>query len=87
MEDKLSPEVGSELTSVIMQTVRAYQYSGITPHGDTRKLELSFSQEGRDILISFKGEGEQGHPELLQGQIYNIGDNFIIKKTLAIPGF
>ncbi|MEK4850390.1 Spo0B domain-containing protein [Paenibacillus sp. FSL H7-0756] len=85
LEDKLSPEAGAELTSVIMQTVRAYQYSGITQHGDTRKLELSFSQEGRDILISFKGEGEQGNPELLQGQIYNIVQGKIMKAEQVQP--
>ncbi|NQX45967.1 Spo0B domain-containing protein [Paenibacillus tritici] len=85
LEDKLSAESGAELTSVIMQTVRAYQYSGVTPQGDTRKLELSFSQEGRDILISFKGEGEQGNPELLQGQIYNIVQGKIMKAEQIQP--
>lgn len=85
LEDKLSPDTGDELTSVIMQTVRAYQYSGLTPQGDTRKLRLSFSQEGQDILISFEGEGDQGNPELLQGQIYNIVQGKIMKAGQVQP--
>lgn len=85
LEDKLSPAAGGELTSVIMQTVRAYQYSGITPQGETRRLQLSFSQEGKDVLISFKGEGEEGHPELLQGQIYNIVQGKIMKAEQVQP--
>jgi hypothetical protein len=85
LEDKLSPETGDELTSVIMQTVRAYQYSGLTPQGDTRKLRLGFSQEGRDILISFEGEGDHGNPELLQGQIYNIVQGKIMKAEQFRP--
>lgn len=85
LEDKLSPETGSELTSVIMQTVRAYQYSGITPQGETRRLQLSFSQEGKDVLISFRGEGEEGHPELLQGQIYNIVQGKLMKAEQVQP--
>ncbi|WP_019908994.1 Spo0B domain-containing protein [Paenibacillus sp. HW567] len=79
LEDKLSPETGDELTSVIMQTVRAYQYSGLAPQGDTRKLRLGFSQDGGDILISFESEDDHGNPELLQGQIYNIVQGKIIK--------
>ncbi|WP_238652078.1 Spo0B domain-containing protein [Paenibacillus piscarius] len=85
LEDKLSPETGSELTSVIMQTVRAYQYSGITPQGETRRLQLSFSQEGKDVLVSFRGEGEEGHPELLQEQIYNIVQGKIMKAEQVQP--
>ncbi|MBT2290491.1 Spo0B domain-containing protein [Paenibacillus albidus] len=79
LEDKLTPEMGNELTSVIMQTVRTYQYSGLGSPGDTRKLRLGFSQDGGDILISFEGEGAHGNPELLQGQIYNIGQGKIMK--------
>lgn len=79
LEDKLSAEKGDELTSVIMQTVRAYQYSGVTPQGDTQRLRLGFIQEGGDILISFEGEGDHGDPELLQGQIYNIVQGKIMK--------
>lgn len=85
LEDKLSPGTGEELTSVIMQTVRAYQYSGLAPQGDTRKLQLSFSQERSDILISFEGEGEYGNPELLQGQIYNIVQGKIMKAEQVQP--
>lgn len=48
-------------------------------------LSLSFSQEGRDILISFKGEGEQDNPELLQGQIYNIVQGKIMKAEQVQP--
>lgn len=86
LEDKLSPETGDELTSVIMQTVRAYQYSGLTPQGDTRKLHLGFSQDGGDILISFESEDDHGNPELLQGQIYNIVQGKIIKADQAKRG-
>ncbi|WNS43598.1 Spo0B domain-containing protein [Paenibacillus sp. MMS20-IR301] len=85
LEDKLNPGTGEELTSVIMQTVRAYQYSGLTPQGDTRKLRIGFSQEGRDILISFEGEGEHCNPELLQGQIYNIVQGKIMKAEQVQP--
>lgn len=85
LEDKLSSGAGSELTSVIMQTVRAYQYSGITPQGETRRLQLSFSQEGKDVLISFKGEGDESHPELLQEQIYNIVQGKIMKAEQVQP--
>ncbi|MHA6533564.1 Spo0B domain-containing protein [Paenibacillus sp. BAC0078] len=86
LEDKLSPETGDELTSVIMQTVRAYQYSGLAPQGDTRKLRLGFSQDGGDILISFESEDDHGNPELLQGQIYNIVQGKIIKADQAKRG-
>ncbi|MEK4060306.1 MULTISPECIES: Spo0B domain-containing protein [unclassified Paenibacillus] len=79
LEDKLSQEKGDELTSVIMQTVRAYQYSGLVPQGDTQRLRLSFIQDGGDILISFEGEDEHSNPELLQGQIYNIVQGKIMK--------
>ncbi|NOU80631.1 sporulation protein [Paenibacillus sp. LMG 31459] len=85
LEDKLSLETGDELTSVIMQTVRAYQYSGLAPQGEARKLRLGFSQEGRDILISFEGEGDHGNPELLQGQIYNIVQGKIMKAEQFQP--
>ncbi|OKP76367.1 hypothetical protein A3842_18075 [Paenibacillus sp. P3E] len=79
LEDKLSADTGEELTQVIMQTVRAYQYSGLALHGDIRKLRLGFTQDGGDILISFEGDGDHGSPELLQGQIYNIVQGKIIK--------
>lgn len=79
LEDKLSPQQGDELTSVIMQTVRAYQYSGFAPQGDTRRLSLGFTQDGGDILISFESKGDHGNPELLQGQIYNIVQGKIMK--------
>ncbi|KHL94697.1 hypothetical protein QW71_16450 [Paenibacillus sp. IHB B 3415] len=85
LEDKLTPETGNELTSVIMQTIRAYQYSGLVPQGEARKLRLGFSQEGRDILISFEGEGDHGNPELLQGQIYNIVRGKIMKAEQFQP--
>ncbi|MNN56856.1 hypothetical protein D3C81_1718130 [compost metagenome] len=79
LEDKLTPGQGDELTSVIMQTVRAYQYSGLTLQGDTRTLRLGFTQDGGDILISFESKGDHGNPELLQGQIYNIVQGKIMK--------
>ena len=85
LEDKLNPEAGDELTSVIMQTVRAYQYSGLAPQGETRKLRLGFIQDGGDILISFECEGEHGNPELLQGQIYNIVQGKIMKAEQFKP--
>ncbi|WP_042199634.1 Spo0B domain-containing protein [Paenibacillus camerounensis] len=79
LEDKLTPGRGDELTSVIMQTVRAYQYSGTASQGETRILRLGFTQDKGDILISFQSKGEQGNPELLQGQIYNIVQGKIMK--------
>lgn len=85
LEDKLSPDKGEELTSVIMQTVRAYQYSGLVSQGESRKLRLSFTQDEGDVLISFEGEGEPGNPELLQGQIYNIVQGKIMKAEQFKP--
>lgn len=85
LEDKLSAEAGDELTSVIMQTVRAYQFSGLSAEGDTRKLRLCFTQDGGDVLISFEGEGDHGNPELLQGQIYNIVQGKIMKAEQFKP--
>ncbi|KTD88446.1 Spo0B domain-containing protein [Paenibacillus etheri] len=85
LEDKLNREAGDELTSVIMQTVRAYQYNGLAPQGETRKLRLGFIQDGGDILISFEGEGEHGNPEQLKGQIYNIVQGKIMKAEQFKP--
>jgi len=85
LEDKLNPEAGEELTSVVMQTVRAYQYSGLAPQGETRKLRLGFFQDGGDILISFEGEGEHSNPELLKGQIYNIVQGKIMRAEQFKP--
>jgi stage 0 sporulation protein B (sporulation initiation phosphotransferase) len=79
LENKLTPEAGDELTSVIMQTVRAYQYSGLAPQGEARKLMIGFKQDEGDILISFEGEGTNDNPELLQGQIYNIMQGKIMR--------
>ena len=77
--EKLTNDAQDELTSVIMQTVRAYQYSGLAPQGEARKLSIGFTQDHGDILISFEGEGFHGNPELLQGQIYNIVQGKIMK--------
>lgn len=79
LEDKLTSDQGDELTSVIMQTVRAYQYSGLASQGDTQTLRLGFTQDGADVLISFESKGGHGNPELLQGQIYNIVQGKIMK--------
>ncbi|MCL6605936.1 MAG: Spo0B domain-containing protein [Paenibacillus sp.] len=79
LEDKLTHEAQDELTTVIMQSVRAYQYSGLAPQGEARKLMIGFTQDGGDILISFEGEGMNGNPELLQGQIYNIVQGKIMR--------
>ncbi|WP_341480135.1 Spo0B domain-containing protein [Paenibacillus dendrobii] len=70
--DKLNPQVGTELAAVIMQTVRAYQYSGKVSWGDTRKLLLSLRQDGSEIIVSFEGDGSMGDPEILKQQIYNV---------------
>lgn len=71
---------------MIMQTVRAYQYSGMVSQGDTRTLRLGFIQDKGDILISFESRGEHGNPELLQGQIYNIVQGKIMKAEQSKPG-
>ncbi|MEC0241569.1 Spo0B domain-containing protein [Paenibacillus dokdonensis] len=70
--DKLSPQDGVDLAAVIMQTIRAYQYSGRVSWGDTRKLLLSLRQEGADIIVSFEEDGSMGDPEMLKQQIYNV---------------
>lgn len=79
LEGKLSPEAGDELTGIIMQTVRAYQYSGVAEAGDTRRLALGFAQDGEDIVISFHSGPDSGTPALLREQIYNIVQGKIIK--------
>ncbi|MGN7359853.1 Spo0B domain-containing protein [Paenibacillus sp. SAF-054] len=70
--DKLSPEDGADLAAVIMQTVRAYQYSGRVSWGDTRKLLLTLRQEDTDVIVSFEEDGSMGDPELLKQQIYKV---------------
>ncbi|WP_150269342.1 Spo0B domain-containing protein [Paenibacillus tepidiphilus] len=85
LEDKLSPASGEELTAVIMQTVRAYQYSGNAQQGDTRILRLGFAQDGDEVLVSFEAEGDHGNPELLQGQIYNIVQGKIVRAEQPGP--
>ena len=79
LENKLTPAAQDELTSVIMQTVRAYQYSGLATQGEARQLKIGFTQDEGDILISFEGEGIHGNPDLLQGQIYNRVQRKIMK--------
>ncbi|KGE18286.1 Spo0B domain-containing protein [Paenibacillus wynnii] len=79
LENKLTHEAQDELTAVITQTVRAFQYSGLAPQGEARKLIIGFTQDGGDILISFEGEGIHGNPALLQGQIYNIVQGKIMR--------
>ncbi|WP_151736493.1 Spo0B domain-containing protein [Paenibacillus tengchongensis] len=86
LQDKLSPASGEELTAVIMQTVRAYQFSGNAQQGDTCTLRLGFAQEGDEVLVSFETEGNHGNPELLQGQIYNIVQGKIMKAEQPGPG-
>ncbi|MCJ8013781.1 Spo0B domain-containing protein [Paenibacillus sp. KQZ6P-2] len=70
--EKLSPQDGAELAAVIMQTIRAYQYSGKISWGDTRKLLLSLRQDGQEIIVSFEEDGSIGSSELLKEQIYNV---------------
>ncbi|WP_379130871.1 Spo0B domain-containing protein [Paenibacillus sp. sgz500958] len=72
LENRLTPEAEEELTSIIMQTVRAYQYSGRSSLGEASKLCLDFTVDEGDILITFRAEGTHGNPELFQGQINNI---------------
>ncbi|MFU1797226.1 Spo0B domain-containing protein [Paenibacillus azoreducens] len=70
--DKLSPRDGADLATVIMQTIRAYQYSGKVSCGETRKLLLGLRQNGPEIIVCFEVEGAVGDPELLKEQIYNV---------------
>lgn len=68
LEDKLTPGLGDELTSVIMQTVRAYQYSGTASQGETRILRLGFTQDKGDILISFQSKESKAIPSCCRGK-------------------
>jgi len=86
LENKLTFEAENELTSIIMQTVRAYQFSGITAQGESAKLKLGLSQDGGDILISFEAEGTLGSPQLLQEQIYNIVQGKIMRAAPLTQG-
>lgn len=85
LSDKLTPETGEELTSMVMQTVRAYQYSGRAAQGDSGRLELDFRQSGDDILISFHGGRGHGNPELLRVQIDNIVQGKIMRAEQFEP--
>lgn len=80
LEGKLSPEQGDELTSVIMQSVRACQFGGLTVQGEARILRLSFRQEGGEAVIAFRSEGEgwKGRAEF-QEQIFNIVQGKLVR--------
>ncbi|NGM83533.1 sporulation protein [Paenibacillus sp. 7124] len=79
LEDLLTPEAGDELTSVIMQMVRACQFGGMVAQGDTRMLRLSFKQDEGDIVIVFGSDGLRGRAEAFQQQILNIVQGKIVK--------
>lgn len=59
LSEILNPQEGDELTTMIAQTVRAYQYGGLAAWGETRKLTLRFYQEEDDVIVRF--EVEDGH--------------------------
>lgn len=84
LEDKLNPEAGDELTSVIMQTIRAYQYNGLAPQGRRASCALAFSGWRRHSYL-LRRRGEHGNPELLKGQIYNIVQGKIMKAEQFKP--
>lgn len=69
---KLSREDGANLASAVMQTVRAFQYSGRSSWGESRRLILSIHEEGSELIVRFQEDGSLGDPELLRQQIYNV---------------
>ncbi|WP_179036702.1 Spo0B domain-containing protein [Paenibacillus sp. URB8-2] len=79
LEDMLTPEAGDELTSVIVQMVRACQFGGMAAQGETRSLRLTFKRDEGDIVIVFGSDGLRGRAELFQKQIFNIVQGKIVK--------
>lgn len=61
LSEILDPQEGDELTTMIAQTIRAYQYSGLAAWGETRKLILRFYQEEDDVIVRFEVDG--GHSQ------------------------
>ncbi|AIQ14073.1 Spo0B domain-containing protein [Paenibacillus durus] len=85
--DRLTPEAGDELTSVIMQTVRACQFGGFAAQGETRSLILSFKKDKGDVVIAFGGnsDGLRGGTELFREQIFNIVQGKIVTAEQLTP--
>ena len=61
LSELLNPQEGDELTTIIAQAIRSYQYGGLAAWGETRKLTLRFYQEEDDVIVRFEIEG--GHSQ------------------------
>lgn len=68
LEDKLNPEAGDELTSVIMQTIRAYQYNGLAPQGRRASCALAFFRMEETFLSPSKARGSMAIPSCSKGK-------------------
>lgn len=61
----LTPDDAEELTEAIVETVRAFQYTGRSSWGETLQLKMSIYREGDEVLVRFEQQGTAGNKEAL----------------------
>ncbi|MGG6313504.1 Spo0B domain-containing protein [Paenibacillus macerans] len=61
----LMPDDAEELTDAIIETVRAYQYTGRSSWGETLQLKMSMYREGDEVMVRFEQMGTGGNRDAL----------------------
>ncbi|MDU2242884.1 MAG: Spo0B domain-containing protein [Paenibacillus sp.] len=69
LDSLLTPDEAEELTEAIVETVRAFQFSGRSSWGETLQLKMSMYREGGEVLVRFDQAGLAGNPEALARHI------------------
>lgn len=83
---RMKPEDGEELASMVSRIVRAYQYGGLAPQGESRKLVLSFREENGDLIVGFTAFAPSGSESMLKQQLDSILDKTKWKAEQKEPG-
>ncbi|WP_379267190.1 Spo0B domain-containing protein [Paenibacillus timonensis] len=69
LDSLLTADEAEELTEAIVETVRAFQFSGRSSWGETLQLKMSMYREGGEVLVRFDQAGLAGNPEALARHI------------------
>ncbi|MNO12627.1 Sporulation initiation phosphotransferase B [compost metagenome] len=65
LDELLMAEDGEELAIAIMETIRAYQFSGRSSWGDILRLKLSIALDQNEVVVIFEREGTMGSTSTL----------------------
>ncbi|WP_213619614.1 Spo0B domain-containing protein [Paenibacillus sp. J22TS3] len=67
--DLLDDGQAEELTDAIMDTIRAYQFTGRSSWGEILELKMSMYTEDREVVVMFEQDGNCGNAEMLRQRI------------------